>query len=795
MSERHFKPGSPAAQAAILCRILTGESDPVMDFRCVDERPDAKAKVAAWRKTPKDERGPMRFNYRGKLSALFPKLKVKNEAGWAVYYSVNRSDGEGRKRANMLGARAVAIDLDGAPLPKTWKIRPHVILESSPGKFQCLWAINETDNFAAHHDMMMRLAIHYGGDRSVCDITRVLRLAGFLHQKAKPFRSRIVEHVDPEELEFGRLDLSAFDWLPPLPEREAKGEGDGDTITTEQLAALFDAMPADRFATYADWLKIGMAAHKATDGEGLEVWQVWCATNSAFDDADSQDECEAKWDTFDSARGEGVGIGTLRFEAEKAGVPKDVLNRIFSGPAASAHDAFGDDAEAFTPEPADDSEFDGDNAEDVFESDEAQDEDEFESVFILDGNDRPKADSQHNVRLALDMLGARVSYNQFSDRILIEGLKSFGPYLDDAALDRLWLKVDEDLHFRPSRAFFDTVVADYARRRSFHPVRDYFDKAQAAWDGKPRIDRLLIDYAGAEDSPYMRAVSALPLIATVRRVRQPGAKYDEAVVMESIQGKLKSTFLATLAINPEWFTDSLPLHANQKETIEFTSGKLIVEFADLHGLKKADIDQVKAQLSRAADRARLAYGKLPVERPRQWIPWGTANNDNYLRDQTGNRRFWPAKINHCDIPKLKADLQQLWGEAATREAAGESIRLPPALYGAATAEQEKRLDTKTDPFTDALAHAFGDITGKITSEAVWHILGITVAGNRTQHQNERMGAAMRYLGWKRKSVRIGKQRRPGYVKGEQPLREIFVHGDRGDVRVSHDKDDGVQFDG
>jgi predicted P-loop ATPase len=220
-----------------------------------------------------------------------------------------------------------------------------------------------------------------------------------------------------------------------------------------------------------------------------------------------------------------------------------------------------------------------------------------------------------------------------------------------------------------------------------------------------------------------------------------------------------------------------------------------VEFADLHGLKKADIDQVKAQLSRAADRARLAYGKLPVERPRQWIPWGTANNDTYLRDQTGNRRFWPAKINHCDIPKLKADLQQLWGEAATREAAGESIRLPPALYGAATVEQEKRLDTKADPYTDALAHALGDIEGKITGENVWQILGITIAGNRTQHHNERMGAAMRYLGWKRKQIKIGGRARPGYVKGAQPLREVFVHGERGDVRVSHDKDDGVEFDG
>jgi hypothetical protein len=556
---------------------------------------------------------------------------------------------------------------------------------------------------------------------------------------------------------------------------------DVDAASPEVVAEVLGTLDVTDFRDQQDWQDFMMATAMVSGGEAVEEFITWSTSDPLY--AGDDEKIRTRWDSVDTSRTDGITGKSFYWIAREHGAPQSVLSKLLpERPATSAHKAFGD-GEDFV-------------AADEFESaDEPEDEDEFEDVFILDGNDKIKATSQHNVRLALDMLGASVSYNQFSDRILIEGLKSFGPYLDDAALDRLWLKVDEEFHFRPSRAFFDTVVTDYARRRSFHPVRDYFDKAQAAWDGEPRIDRLLIDYAGAEDSPYMRAVSALPLIATVRRVRQPGAKYDEAVVMESIQGKLKSTFLATLAITPEWFTDSLPLHANQKETIEFTSGKLIVEFADLHGLKKADIDQVKAQLSRTADRARLAYGKLPVERPRQWIPWGTANNDTYLRDQTGNRRFWPAKINHCDIPKLKADLQQLWGEAATREAAGASIRLPPALYGAATVEQEKRLDTKADPFTDTLAHMLGDIEGKITGENVWQILGMNVPGLRTQHHNERMGAAMRYLGWKRGAVRSGGRKRPGYVKGGQPLREVFVHGERGDVRVSHDKDDGVEFDG
>jgi len=560
----------------------------------------------------------------------------------------------------------------------------------------------------------------------------------------------------------------------------------GGHITPERIAKALEGLDPCDYADNESWLRIMMAVHHATGGEARQEFIEWSTMDPAY--ADHAEIIGRRWDSLHTDRMDGVTVGTLNHELHKHGRPDLCLPLFAAADKFDTSDFMGEDEG-----PTNDANEFEDRPEDEFKD---SPEDEFESPpdFILNEFGRPKATEQANIRIALDKFGASVSYDQFADRIMIQGMKNFGPYLDDAALDRLWLKVDEIFRFRPSRSFFDTVVLDYARRRSFHPVREYFDAAQAAWDGKPRIDRLLIDYAGAEDTPYIRAVSALPLIATVRRVRKPGAKYDEAVVMESSQGKLKSTFLATLAIKPEWFTDSLPLHASQKETIEFTSGKLIVEFADLHGLKKADIDQVKAQLSRGSDRARLAYGKLQVERPRQWIPWGTANNDTYLRDQTGNRRFWPARIEHCDIPKLKADLEQLWGEAAAREAAGESIRLPRSLYAAATIEQSKRLDTKADPFTDRLADALGDMTGKIAAEDVWKILGITIAGNRTQHHNERMGAAMRYLGWTRKAVRSGGRKRPGYVKGDHPLREIFVHGEREDVHVSHDKDDGEEFE-
>src|SRR5262249_1402890 len=153
------------------------------------------------------------------------------------------------------------------------------------------------------------------------------------------------------------------------------------------------------------------------------------------------------------------------------------------------------------------------------------------------------------------------------------------------------------------------IVGDLARENSKHPVRDYLD--ELVWDGKPRIDRLFIDYFGAEDSEYMRAVGSITMIAAVRRVREPGCKFDEMPVLESPQGTKKSSAIATLAVRPEWFSDDLPLNAKAQVLIESTVGKWIVEAGELKGMRKSDVESLKACLSRGVDRARMAYGRLP----------------------------------------------------------------------------------------------------------------------------------------------------------------------------------------
>ena len=142
--------------------------------------------------------------------------------------------------------------------------------------------------------------------------------------------------------------------------------------------------------------------------------------------------------------------------------------------------------------------------------------------------------------------------------------------LTDKIRNRIWLAIDSQFSFRPSSDFFNVVVFDTAWANQVHPVRDYLDSL--TWDGAPRVDRWLITYGKAADTEYTRAVGAIVPIAAVRRVRHPGSKYDEMLVLESEQGKLKSSALQALCPEPGWFSDDLPLNVDAKQIIERTGG-------------------------------------------------------------------------------------------------------------------------------------------------------------------------------------------------------------------------------
>lgn len=370
--------------------------------------------------------------------------------------------------------------------------------------------------------------------------------------------------------------------------------------------------------------------------------------------------------------------------------------------------------------------------------------------FIANDKDQIIANHQENIRRALAKLDAELSYDQFSERNMVRWNDYHGA-LNDQVRNRLWLEIDSQFHFRPSPDFFDVVLQDTCSQNPYHPVLAYLDSL--VWDEKPRLDTWLVDCAGAADSDYVRAVSSLVLIAAVRRVRQPGCKFDELLVLETLtQGMLKSTALRSLCPNPNWFSDDLPLNVDAKQIIERTAGKWIIEAAELSGMHRSQVEHLKSMLSRQVDGpVRLAYARMAVERARQFIGIGTTNSQMYLKDHTGNRRFWPVRLTRFDVQRLISIRDQLWAEAAAREKAGESIRLDPKLYEAAELQQSRR--KIEDSWENILGAIFDpDKEHRLTTPEVFERLGIPPA-NQDPNSIERLNSVMQSLGFRRIAVR------------------------------------------
>lgn len=392
------------------------------------------------------------------------------------------------------------------------------------------------------------------------------------------------------------------------------------------------------------------------------------------------------------------------------------------------------------------------------------------SVFILDEKgERILANNQENIRRALARLEVTMSFDKFSHRMMYTNGNQTPSFYDDHASDHVYCEIDSRFHFRPTRDWFDTVVHNMAYHNPFHPVVDWLFKLK--WDGKERIDKWLIDYGKADDNPYVRAVSGMFLIAAVRRVRKPGCKFDEMIVLESPQGFEKSSALAALCPNPDWFNDDMPLDVDSKVLIEKTSGKWIIEAAELSGLSKAKVEHLKANLSRQVDGpVRMAYAREPIERQRQFVIVGTTNRHSYLKDATGGRRFWPVRVDRFDIRGIIQAREQLWAEAAAREAGGESIRLDRSLWDLAGLQQERR--RVEHPWEDTLSAKFPpDVKHRVTREELWDVIGIPVA-QRDERQAEQLAVVMQQLGFRRISVKKDGKISKGW--GRDPEQGSFI---------------------
>ncbi|WP_298106315.1 VapE domain-containing protein [Bradyrhizobium sp.] len=315
----------------------------------------------------------------------------------------------------------------------------------------------------------------------------------------------------------------------------------------------------------------------------------------------------------------------------------------------------------------------------------------------------------HNARAAIIALGVECKYDVFRSRLFIgqNGQTAhalelvIGDVSDNAIIALRRIISDEFCADFKSDLILDAVISIAIEHR-YDPVCDLLDEAEAAWDGQPRLDRMAVDYACAKDRPLNRAFMRKAMIAAVRRARKPGCKFDNIVVLEGPEGWNKSTFWRVLA-GDEFYSDESIIGKGSREVQEQLAGVWIHENGELAGMRKAEVESVKAFASRQVDSARPAYGRVMKRQPRHSIDVGTTNADTYLQSQTGNRRFWPLKLlAPIDIAKLTADRLQLWGEAAHHESQGEELTLDPSLWDAAAIEQEAR--RVSDGWEDILDH-------------------------------------------------------------------------------------------
>ena len=270
---------------------------------------------------------------------------------------------------------------------------------------------------------------------------------------------------------------------------------------------------------------------------------------------------------------------------------------------------------------------------------------------------------------------------------------------DDANL-RVWLEKHYDITGKEKIADALTAVLT---RHSYHPIRDYLNGL--TWDGVPRLDRIIIDYMGAEDSELNRAMSRKHFVAAVARVFNPGCKYDYCLIMSGAEGIGKSTLLRVMG--GKWFNDSITT-LEGKEGMEQLRRAWVVELGELSSIKRSDVEQVKAHLSKQVDIYRAAYARRVLEHPRQCVFCGTTNEALFLKGDTGNRRFWVIPVV-AELRKyrdwneaIRRDRDQLWAEAVHYYKQGEPLYLSEELEAQAKQRQQDFNDDNDDPIVAML---------------------------------------------------------------------------------------------
>lgn len=582
-------------------------------------------------------------------------------------------------------------------------------------------------------------------------------------------------------------------------------------IEDEKIERILEDLPEDWVEDRDHWYRVGMALHHQYQGDeaGLQTWNHWAKQSDNFDEVDSK----RVWASFHGSENP-IRLPSLIQAANNNRLLND-LDLDFDDPFET--DDFADDVDS------DDSDLDLSALLDDGEKAPLTQPKKRETIKSLLTPDPDWTQKLHrteegelkntlpNIVLIIKndpRLSGIMAFNQFSQEVVVKNTPRIGKKKRDSSYEPvnltgdLWKVRDElngnnwtDNHDADIRHLIEcksqlqgygikisdrdlkAAIDKCAQQNFFHPVKNKI--LEVEWDGTPRCETLFIDYLGTEDSPYYRQAALLTLVGAVARIFEPGSKFDFVPILEGTQGKGKSTFIKILGL--DWMNELQGDVGDGKQMVEAMQGSWILEIGELSSMHKAEVNDLKSFLTRTVDKVRLAYERRARDFPRQCIFIGSTNDQEYLRDQTGGRRFWPIVCDlegQIDNPRLRRNILQIWAEAYTiyermREdnAFGDLplFMTDAAASGAEQMQESRRLESAEEVMAgqikawldEPIGAQFDDLDPNEPKNyrdstciaQVWQDM-MEREGSPPQMESIRIGKALGIVGWKRTENRV-----------------------------------------